>query len=146
MRPAAYSNRQYRNGRLDSRSAKDYRDQAERLRGLAAKAKSPAVQWDYRELAAEWEMMADQIEKLRNERTRSTTMRHRRTEDPLSMAQRHAAEGEKRVEHQAILIAELDRAGRIELAVQARELLTAFETSLRLMREDLSRIENESRL
>jgi hypothetical protein len=88
-------------------------------------------------------MMADQIEKLRNERTRSTTMRQ--TEDPLSMAQRHVAEGEKRVEHQAILIAELDRAGRIELAVQARELLTAFETSLRLMREDLSRIENESR-
>jgi hypothetical protein len=61
-------------------------------------------------------MMADQIEKLRNERTRSTTMRQ--TEDPLSMAQRHVAEGEKRVEHQAILIAELDRAGRIELAVQ----------------------------
>jgi hypothetical protein len=127
-----------------SRSAQECRDQAERLRGLAAKAKSPAVQWDYRELAAEWEMMADQIEKLRNERTRSTTMRQ--TEDPLSMAQRHVAEGEKRVEHQAILIAELDRAGRIELAVQARELLTAFETSLRLMREDLSRIENESRL
>ena len=126
-----------------SRSAQECRDQAERLRGLAAKAKSPAVQWDYRELAAEWEMMADQIEKLRNERTRSTTMRQ--TDDPLSMAQRHVAEGEKRVEHQAILIAELDRAGRIELAVQARELLTAFETSLRLMREDLSRIENESR-
>ena len=126
-----------------SRSAQECRDQAERLRDLAAKAKSPAVQWDYRELAAEWEMMADQIEKLRNERTRSTTMRQ--TEDPLSMAQRHVAEGEKRVEHQAILIAELDRAGRIELAVQARELLTAFETSLRLMREDLSRLENESR-
>src|SRR6266446_10305457 len=38
------------------------RDQAERLRGLAAKATSPAVQWDYRELASEWDMIADQIE------------------------------------------------------------------------------------
>ena len=61
------------------------------------------------------------------------------------MARRHVAEGEKRVEHQAILIAELDRGGRTELAVQARELLTTFETSLRLMREDLSRIEKEAR-
>jgi hypothetical protein len=57
--------------RSGSRSAQDYRDQAERLRSLAANAKSPAVQWDYRELAAEWEMMADQIEMLRSERTRS---------------------------------------------------------------------------
>jgi hypothetical protein len=48
-----------------SRSAQDCRDQAERLRGLAEKAKSPAVQWDYRELASEWDMIADQIEKLR---------------------------------------------------------------------------------
>jgi hypothetical protein len=47
------------------RSAQECRDQAERLRGLAAKAKSPAVQRDYQELASEWDMMADQIEKLR---------------------------------------------------------------------------------
>jgi hypothetical protein len=72
-------------------------------------------------------------------------MRRKRTEDPLSMARRHVAEGEKRVEHQANLIAELDRDQHTELAVKARELLTAFETSLRLMREDLSRIENKSR-
>ena len=51
--------------RLDSRSAQHCRDQAERLRGLATKAKSLAVQWDYRELASEWDMIADQIEKLR---------------------------------------------------------------------------------
>jgi hypothetical protein len=61
------------------------------------------------------------------------------------MARRHVAEGEKRVEHQASLIAELDRDGRTELTVQARELLTTFETSLKLMREDLSRIEKEAR-
>jgi hypothetical protein len=36
-----------------SRSAQDCRDQAERLRGLAAKAKSPVLQRDYQELA--WE-------------------------------------------------------------------------------------------
>jgi hypothetical protein len=53
--------------RLDSRSAQDCRDQAERLRGLAEKAKSPAVQWDYRELAWEWEIMAEQIEMLRRD-------------------------------------------------------------------------------
>ena len=51
--------------RLDSRSAQHCRDQAERLRDLAAKAKSPAVQRDYRELAGEWDMMAEQIEMLR---------------------------------------------------------------------------------
>jgi hypothetical protein len=54
--------------RSGSRSAQDCRDQAERLRGIAAKAKSPAVQWDYRELASEWDMIADQIEMLRRDR------------------------------------------------------------------------------
>jgi len=53
--------------RLDSRSAQDCRDQAERLRGLAAKAKSPAVQRDYQELAYEWDTMAEQIEMLRRD-------------------------------------------------------------------------------
>jgi hypothetical protein len=61
------------------------------------------------------------------------------------MARRHVAEGEDRVVQQKILIAELDRDGHAELAIKARELLTTFETSLRLMREDLLRIENESR-
>jgi hypothetical protein len=56
------------NGGRASRSAQDCRDQAERLRGLAVKAKSPAVQWDYRELASEWDMMAEEIEMLRRER------------------------------------------------------------------------------
>ena len=50
-----------------SRSAQDCRDQAERLRGLAAKAKSPAVQRDYQELAYEWDIMAEQIEMLRRD-------------------------------------------------------------------------------
>jgi hypothetical protein len=50
--------------RLDPLSAQHCRDQAERLRGLAGKAKSPAVQWDYQELASEWEMMAEEIEML----------------------------------------------------------------------------------
>jgi hypothetical protein len=53
--------------RLDSRSAQDCRDQAERLRDLAAKARGPAVQRDYRELAWEWEIMAEQIEMLRRD-------------------------------------------------------------------------------
>jgi hypothetical protein len=50
--------------RLDAQSAQDCRDQAERLRDLTAKAKSPAVQRDYQELASEWDMMAEQIEML----------------------------------------------------------------------------------
>jgi hypothetical protein len=61
------------------------------------------------------------------------------------MARRHVAEGKDRVARQEILIAKLDRDGHTELAVQARELLTTFETSLRLMCEDLLRIENEPR-
>jgi len=54
--------------RSGSRSAQDCREQAERLRGLTAKAKSPTVQRDYRELAYEWDIMAEQIEMLRRDR------------------------------------------------------------------------------
>jgi hypothetical protein len=53
------------------------------------------------------------------------------------MARRHVAEGKDRIARQEILIAKLDRDGHAELAVKAGELLTTFETSLRLMREDL---------
>jgi hypothetical protein len=49
---------------FDSLSAQHCREQAERLRGLAAKARSPAAQRDYRELAGEWDMMAEEIEML----------------------------------------------------------------------------------
>jgi hypothetical protein len=51
-----------------SRSAQDCRDQARRLRGLAEKARSPALQRDYRELAYEWDMMAEEIEMRRGNR------------------------------------------------------------------------------
>jgi len=61
--------------RSGSRSAQECRDQAERLRGLAAKAKSPAVQRDYRELASEWDIMAEQIEMLRRDQVTSATQR-----------------------------------------------------------------------
>ena len=53
--------------RSGSRSAQECRDQAERLRDLAAKAKSPAVRRDYQELADEWDIMAEQIEMLRRD-------------------------------------------------------------------------------
>ena len=46
---------------------------------------------------------------------------------------------------QEALIAELDRDGHPKLAIQARALLTTFQTSLRLMHEDLARIEKKSR-
>jgi hypothetical protein len=54
--------------RLDAQSAQHCLAQAERLRGLAAKAKSPTVHRDYLELASQWEMIADQIEMLRRDR------------------------------------------------------------------------------
>jgi hypothetical protein len=47
----------------------------ERLRSLAAKAKSPAIQRDYRELASEWDIMAEQIEMLRRDQVTSGTQR-----------------------------------------------------------------------
>ena len=37
------------------------------MRDLAAKARSPAIRWDYGELASEWDMIADQIEMLRRD-------------------------------------------------------------------------------
>jgi hypothetical protein len=61
------------------------------------------------------------------------------------MALRHVAEGEERVAREEILIAELDHDGHAELAVKARALFTTFQTSLQLLRNDLSRIESESR-
>ena len=50
--------------RLDAQSAQHCRDQAERLRSLAAKCTSPMVQQEYQQLAVEWDMMAEQIEML----------------------------------------------------------------------------------
>jgi hypothetical protein len=50
--------------RLDAQSAQHCRDQAERLRSLAANSTSPMVQQEYRELAGEWDLMAEQIEIL----------------------------------------------------------------------------------
>jgi hypothetical protein len=50
--------------RLDPQSAQHCRDQAERLRGLAASSTSAMLQQEYRELAWEWDMMAEQIEML----------------------------------------------------------------------------------
>jgi hypothetical protein len=61
------------------------------------------------------------------------------------MARRHVAEGEERVARQEILIAELDHDGHAELAVKAKSLFTMFQTSLQLLRNDLSRIESASR-
>jgi hypothetical protein len=52
----------------DFRSAQDCRDQAQRLRDLAAKAKTRPLQWDYQQLASQWDMIADQIEMLRRDR------------------------------------------------------------------------------
>src|SRR5439155_907827 len=52
----------------DSRSPQDCRDQAERCRVLAAKARSSALQWEFQQLASEWDMIADQIEMLRRDR------------------------------------------------------------------------------
>lgn len=64
-------------------------------------------------------------------------------EDLLAMARRHVEQGEGHVARQKALIAELDRDGHARLAVEARALLTTLETSLRLARGDLARIENE---
>jgi hypothetical protein len=61
------------------------------------------------------------------------------------MSLRHVAEGEERVARQAMLIAELDRDGHAELSIMARVLLTTLETSLQLVRGDLSRFEKEAR-
>jgi hypothetical protein len=65
--------------------------------------------------------------------------------DRLAMARRHVKDGEGYIARQEALIAELDREGHVTLAVVARELLCTFETSLLLMREDLARIEKESK-
>jgi hypothetical protein len=61
--------------RFDSRSAQHCREQAERLRGLAEKARSPVVYRDYQELASEWETMAEQIEMLRRDQVTSSARR-----------------------------------------------------------------------
>ena len=67
------------------------------------------------------------------------------SEDRVAMARRHLKEGEGHIARQEALIAKLDRDGHAKLVVQAWTLLITLETSLRLMREDLARIEKESR-
>ena len=69
-------------------------------------------------------------------------MSERSTEDLLSMARRHVAEGEAHVARQEALIVKLDRDGHTELAFEARELLATLQTSLRLANKDLLWIAN----
>jgi hypothetical protein len=57
------------------------------------------------------------------------------------MTRRHVREAEGHVARQEALVAKLDRDGHAELAAQARMLLATLQTSLKLAREDLSRIE-----
>ena len=64
--------------------------------------------------------------------------------DPLFVAKRHIAEGQRHVAAQLVLLAQLDRAGHAKLAAMARDLLVLLEGSLRLARQYLARIEREN--
>ncbi|WP_157272019.1 hypothetical protein [Azohydromonas aeria] len=61
-------------------------------------------------------------------------------ETPLEVAQRRVAEAEARVKEQAARVANAARWGHD--TTQAMATLNVFETTLRLMREDLTRLEH----
>jgi len=64
--------------------------------------------------------------------------------DPLSIAKRYVAESQHQIAVQLVRLAQLDRHGHANLATKARDLLVLLESSLRLARQHLARIERES--
>ena len=63
--------------------------------------------------------------------------------DLLSIAERHVAEAQHHIAIQLMLVAKLDRHGHAKLAAKARDLLVLLESSLRLARQHVSRVEDE---
>jgi hypothetical protein len=64
--------------------------------------------------------------------------------DPLSIARRHVAEAQHHIAIQLMLVAKLDRHGHAKLAAKARDLLIILESTLRLARKHLARVEDEN--
>ena len=58
------------------------------------------------------------------------------------MAQRHVAEGSRRVAAQRAIIVDLEYGGHYQLAAVGRAVLATLETSLKLARWDLAIIES----
>jgi hypothetical protein len=66
-------------------------------------------------------------------------------EDAVAKAARHVMEGEKHVAYQEVFLAELIRDGHEREAAEARRVLEALQTLLRLARKYLHRVrERES--
>jgi hypothetical protein len=63
--------------------------------------------------------------------------------DLLSIAERHVAEAQHHIAIQLVLVAKLDRHGHAKLAAKARDLLVILESSLRLARQHVARVEDE---
>jgi hypothetical protein len=72
-------------------------------------------------------------------------MSERPTEDPLSMARRHVAEGRERVARQETLVSTIVSSSYGEVLARAQELLVTLQTSLALMERDLERLEKKRR-
>ena len=64
--------------------------------------------------------------------------------DPLSVAKRYVAEGQHHIALQLVLHAHLDRDGHAKLAAKAQDLLVLLESSLRLARQYVVRVESDS--
>ena len=65
-------------------------------------------------------------------------------EDAAAKAARHVMAGEKHVAHQEILLAELVQGGHEREAVEARQVLEALQTLLRLARKHLRRVQGSA--
>ncbi len=61
--------------------------------------------------------------------------------DELEQAKRHVAEGQAHVNHQRYILEKLGRDGHDQ--TKARQLLETMEETLRLAREDVSRMQAE---
>jgi hypothetical protein len=67
---------------------------------------------------------------------------HKSGEDAVAKAARHVMEGEKHVAHQEILLTKLVQGGHEREAVEARRVLEALQTLLRLARKHLRRAQD----
>ena len=125
--------------------AQHYKLNAEEFRNLAARSRFPEIQARLLRIAAFNERLCNLAEGTHaaaEAEGRAVTSLHevavKHTEDPLSQARRHVAEGEARIERQEALVARLsDNSKYASLANQGRGILGTLKQTLRLAREHL---------
>jgi hypothetical protein len=129
------------------RFAQQYRVNAEEFGKLAARSGLAEIRTQLLRIAASYERLctiSEGTDAIAHTEVRPVPRKPpyaaatRRTEDPVSQARRHIAEGEASVERQEALVARLSDSNKyLSLAGQARQILGTLKQTLRLARDHL---------